>query len=614
VLRETSFVGMLLLATLVAAPAAAQAADPELFLSGATSSVAEAAAVTANGNPVVRRARSARINEAAIRRICANSAVSINLFPDMTLRVSGGLLQPAAGGKGIEWWAEGPPGTSISFVLATGCTGGAAIAGAVRLPDQRMFSITSAGPGLVVVAEQSSNRQISGSTFRSGRSDIAQVPPGRSPGGRRAKAAVSATPPVIDVLGLYTARAKADYFGDAGVQAHLQLELGDANRAMYNSGVAARFRLVHMAEINYVGIDPVPALTALYYPDDGVMDAAHVLRDRYGADLVTLEIGMRVSGTTIGLGYMPVPPTAQTDTLGLTVVGSVPGAFVLAHELGHNLGLDHDWETEKGMPYVQEYAFNHGAFGRQKNWHTIMTYANACGYCPGIPYFSNPRIKYQGEPLGVVGGSKPADNARMINLTAGVVAAYRPSVVGAVTYPVTVTAGPGGTARAAYPGPYTSGSRVTIIATAKKGHRFTGWTLNGKPYSAKPTASVLITGKSVLTARFQPGADVAVAMSQPHPRQGRNFSYTVTVRNAGPGSATGLIATGSLSRNHVVGRHDFRFNLKPLAAGSRQVIRIKSKVKAYAQGRITFTAHARSSQFDYNSGNNATRRSAEITG
>jgi uncharacterized repeat protein (TIGR01451 family) len=102
-------------------------------------------------------------------------------------------------------------------------------------------------------------------------------------------------------------------------------------------------------------------------------------------------------------------------------------------------------------------------------------------------------------------------------------------------------------------------------------------------------------------------------MSQPHPRRGRNFSYTVTVRNAGPGSATGLIATGTLSRNQVVGRSDFRFSLKPLAAGNQQVILIKSKVKAAAHGRITFTAQARSSQFDYNSGNNATSRSAGIT-
>lgn len=443
-LRETSlvgaFVGMCLLTALGAVPATAQVPDPELFLSGATSSVAEAAAVTAAGSPVIRRARSVRINRAAISRICAGSGVSINLFPDMALQAAGGLLQPAVGGMGFEWWAKGPPGTSISFVLATGCSGEASIAGSVRLPDQRMFSITSAGPGLAVVAEQTPGRPISG-THGSGRgsgvSDIARIPPGRSPESPKAEVPVSAEPPVIDVLALYTAHAKADYFGDAGVQAHLQLELGDANRALANSGVAARFRLVRMAEIDYAGIETGPALTALYYPDDGVMDDAQALRDTYGADLVTLELGTHISGETIGLGYMPVPPTQQTDTLGLSVIGSVPGNFVLAHELGHNLGLDHDWETEKGVPYVHKYAFNHGAFARRKNWHTIMAYSNPCGYCPVVPYYSNPRIEYRGEPLGVADGSAPADNARMLTLTAGVVAAYRRSVIGAVTYSAT---------------------------------------------------------------------------------------------------------------------------------------------------------------------------------
>jgi hypothetical protein len=40
----------------------------------------------------------------------------------------------------------------------------------------------------------------------------------------------------------------------------------------------------------------------------------------------------------------------------------------------------------------------------------MMGYNEACGGCPRIPFWSNPRIMYRGEPTG----TPAADNARVI--------------------------------------------------------------------------------------------------------------------------------------------------------------------------------------------------------
>ena len=39
-----------------------------------------------------------------------------------------------------------------------------------------------------------------------------------------------------------------------------------------------------------------------------------------------------------------------------------------------------------------------------------MSYKEGCGGCPRIPYWSNPRVMYKGEPTGTAA----ADNARLI--------------------------------------------------------------------------------------------------------------------------------------------------------------------------------------------------------
>ena len=78
----------------------------------------------------------------------------------------------------------------------------------------------------------------------------------------------------------------------------------------------------------------------------------------------------------------------------------------IAHEIGHILGARHDrFIDESNTPF----AYGHGYVNGSK-WRDIMSYKEGCGGCPRIPYWSNPRIMYKGEPTGTAA----ADNARVI--------------------------------------------------------------------------------------------------------------------------------------------------------------------------------------------------------
>jgi len=78
----------------------------------------------------------------------------------------------------------------------------------------------------------------------------------------------------------------------------------------------------------------------------------------------------------------------------------------IAHEIGDILGARHDrFVDDNNMPF----AYGHGYVKRGK-WRDIMSYNAGCGSCPRIPFWSNPRVFYKGEPT-----ETPAtDNARVI--------------------------------------------------------------------------------------------------------------------------------------------------------------------------------------------------------
>ncbi len=80
--------------------------------------------------------------------------------------------------------------------------------------------------------------------------------------------------------------------------------------------------------------------------------------------------------------------------------------FSIAHEIGHILGARHDRYMDTNE---KPYPFAHGYINGNK-WRDMMSYREGCGGCPRIPYWSNPRVTYNGEPTG----TSASDNARVI--------------------------------------------------------------------------------------------------------------------------------------------------------------------------------------------------------
>jgi hypothetical protein len=237
-------------------------------------------------------------------------------------------------------------------------------------------------------------------------------------GGRSEGAPASAAPLAgvdsadrIDVLVVYTTATKNFLGGDAQAQALAQSAVDAANTAYLNSKIRQRLRLANSQEIVYTEIDPNTDLSNLR-----ANSTIAALRNTYNADLVS-EIS-EVTGVC-GIGYlMGAASGNQNNAFTVTVRSCAVGNLSFAHELGHNMGSHHN--PENGGTPTFPYGFGHYVNG---SYRTVMSYVDPCtSGCTRVAYFSNPNVIYLNAPTGI---NNARDNARSINNTADVVAAYR---------------------------------------------------------------------------------------------------------------------------------------------------------------------------------------------
>ena len=238
----------------------------------------------------------------------------------------------------------------------------------------------------------------------------------------------------VDVAVVYTPAARELAGGKAGIEAAIDLMVAETNEAYAASGVHHRMALVERSEVRYTETgDGGGDLERLADPDDGYMDDVHTLRDRAGADLVHLIVSRAP-----GLCGIAIHPGA----FALTVLDC--GGIVMAHEMGHNMGLHHDRFSDQvsrgdvfqhpAYGYVNQRSLDAGA-APSSRWRTIMAVRTHCRLadvsCLELLRFSNPRQNYNGDPMGVAygGGEKgvsgPADAAAVLNAMIPAVAAWR---------------------------------------------------------------------------------------------------------------------------------------------------------------------------------------------
>jgi hypothetical protein len=224
---------------------------------------------------------------------------------------------------------------------------------------------------------------------------------------------------LIDLMVAYTPLAAAWAGGAAGLEAQIELRVAEANQAYTDSLADQQVRLVHLHQVNYTETGTTTDLTRLRLPSDGYMDEVPVLREGYGADIVSLII--LDSAQFCGTGYL-FTPTSGGASLAFNVVTAIClSNRTLAHELGHNMGCQHDQANAGSQGY---FPYSYGYRTPDALYRTIMAYA------PGtrINYFSNPDVQWtapNGNTYAL--GMTNADNATTLTNTAPLVAAFRPA-------------------------------------------------------------------------------------------------------------------------------------------------------------------------------------------
>lgn len=214
----------------------------------------------------------------------------------------------------------------------------------------------------------------------------------------------------IDVLVLYTTPVKTTLGGDAQAQVFAQQAIDSTNTAYINSKIRQRIRLIAALETTVAETGSLSTELSTIRNDAAIA----TLRNQYNADLVAM---ISNSSDNCGIGYLmgsANPLNGFTVTSRTCAVGNLS----FAHELGHNMGSQHNPENGSGASFP--FGYGHYVNGV---YRTVMSYVDQCANgCVRRPYFSNPEVIFNGFPTGI---DNARDNARSINNTADTIANYR---------------------------------------------------------------------------------------------------------------------------------------------------------------------------------------------
>ncbi|HJW45964.1 MAG TPA: FG-GAP-like repeat-containing protein [Lysobacter sp.] len=257
-----------------------------------------------------------------------------------------------------------------------------------------------------------------------------------------AVAEASATPTVDVALG-YTAGFATSLGGQSQAVTRLTHLVAVTNQAYVSSHLNAQVRLVRTQQVSYpdntsndTALNELTGRTgSMSIPIPASLQPLRQARDLYGADLVSLvrkfsdpeNDGCGIAWL-IGGGGTSI--TSSDAPWGYSVVsdGSDGGFFcrteTLAHELGHNMGQNHNIEDTEGSSGVHAYSYGYRE-ASATGFYTIMAYRSGDTQYP-VSYFANPNVSADGRPTGVTNIS---DNVRSMVQTIPIVAIFRSTVV-----------------------------------------------------------------------------------------------------------------------------------------------------------------------------------------
>jgi len=237
----------------------------------------------------------------------------------------------------------------------------------------------------------------------------------------------------IVLMSVYTPQARAAAGGTAEVQAQIQAAVDQANTAFVNSNMIARYFLAHTEEVAYNDSGNIESDLNWVTANSSVAS----LRNSYSADMVSLITNN--GGGYCGIGWVQRSPGAGFAgyAFQVTALGCLTNS-TLAHEHGHNMGMEHDPASAGISPSGASYPWSFGHYV-DGAFRTIMSY-NVCSIgCPRVLHFSNPDVLYNGIATGIL---DQRDNAQTGDSTAPIVANFRTGGGSGVNNPPAFTSDP----------------------------------------------------------------------------------------------------------------------------------------------------------------------------
>ncbi|MCW5963601.1 MAG: hypothetical protein KIT83_06155 [Bryobacterales bacterium] len=534
----------------------AQSPAPALF-SDSVGVEARALAVDEKDPVQVLRSRGVGLQKSAVRALASGDAdvmdsqtaipvVQLNLFPDTQIPMRVERREPTHDGVGVV--IHGFAGTTgEDRVILTVYEG--AMSGSVRLSNGEFYDVfvKPSGEGEIrqvrfegnpdgaddyIIPEEDQNGLV-----RHAKASRLKVPADFQATGDMAN--YSGNPTIVDLLIAYTVRTRDARGGTAGVLAHINTIVAESNASFSNSQVNLQLRLVHAAEVAYddslSNMSYNTALSALRQTSDGAMDEVHTLRNQYGADVVGLLVSHPFSGGTVGMAYMCTssPASFAPWAFSVTHQGYAGGIYLsFAHEVGHNLGLNHDPANGGSGGGLHTYSKGYQQKTLSPTFYTVMAYSSGCSGCTPVANFSNPRVTYSGIPMGV---TNDIDAAATLDFMAPFAAAWRSAPAQSCSYnasPTSVSTGAG-----------TGTSSVSVTTTSG-----CAWTATSNASWITVTSGSSGTGNGSATLSFAANPN-ATSRSGTATVAGR----TVTVTQAAAAACSYTLSATSLSTSNTGG-------------------------------------------------------------
>ena len=345
-------------------------------------------------------------------------------MPDgRTLRAERDVFEDRGGGD-LLWTGRvrGEAFETVSFTVE-----GGVLAGSIQEPEGPRFGVVARADGRGWITEPSPRR------FRCEVNTASVNAPGEASRVGRAGSGVRSRVPdsvptstssvaTIDILVIYTERAAAEWTNKGRTPgAEIQAAIDRLSLTFRNNQIKATARLAHFAP------SPVQEkrgiVRSLWQKNREVVR----LRSHYGADIVHLfyydHTRNYLSGSAYG--YWKKGTTAEAfwpDAAAETNLRDGPewARDTFVHEVGHNLGGDHNPEYKSAEPneLLHPYAYGHCDTSKTPPVCSIMAYDESY-YTRYVPYYSTPIAKPHGATIGI---ANQRDNARVFPETVGQVA------------------------------------------------------------------------------------------------------------------------------------------------------------------------------------------------